>query len=183
MKQILTGVLILGMAAGCASPTKKLVLVDFGAQRDVGGWEVEDDVVMGGRSKGSFIVKTDGGALFSGDVSLENDGGFSSIQYYVEPIDVSAYRTANLRLKGDGKSYLFILEAEKNSPHYYVCEFQTGTDWQTVKIPLSSMYPVRRGDRLDIPKFPGKTLAQIRIMIANQKAESFRLEVDRIWLQ
>lgn len=193
MKAILLGLVTFCFAAGCAGKSEQrantldsgniLVLVDFGAQREISGWEIEDDVVMGGRSKGSFVVEPGGSALFSGDVSLENDGGFSSVQHYMDPVDVSAYRTAFIRLKGDGKRYLFIVEAEKNARHYYVHEFQTGTDWQTIEIPLSSMYPVRRGDRLNIPNYAGKTLAQVRFMIANQTAESFRLEINRIWLQ
>jgi hypothetical protein len=45
------------------------------------------------------------------------------------------------------------------------------------------MYPMRRGDRLNQPDYPGKTLSQVRLMIANGKAESFRLEIEKIWLE
>lgn len=165
------------------SDSGRRVIVDFGKAMDISGWEVEDDIVMGGRSQGALSINDDGHAVFSGDVSLENNGGFSSIQHYFAPIDVSHCRTAFLRLKGDGKSYQFIVESTRGDRHYYVYEFQTGSDWQIIKVPLAEMYPVYRGDRLTIPNYPGQTLSMIRFLIANKKAESFRLEIDTIWLE
>lgn len=161
----------------------RMLITDFGKAIGVSGWHVEDDVVMGGISRGTFTTNADGHAVFSGAVSLENDGGFSSVQYYFDPVDVSTYRSAVLKIKGDGKRYQFLVESERNQRHYYVYEFQTGSDWQVVKIPLADMYPVFRGDRLDIPNYPGQTMAMVRFLIANKKAESFRLEIESIWLE
>ena len=45
------------------------------------------------------------------------------------------------------------------------------------------MYPVRRGDRLDIPDYPAETMSQVRFMIANGRAESFQLEIASISLE
>jgi NADH dehydrogenase [ubiquinone] 1 alpha subcomplex assembly factor 1 len=45
------------------------------------------------------------------------------------------------------------------------------------------MYPVRRGNRLDLPDYPGKIMAQVRFMIANGRAENFRLEIASVRLQ
>ncbi len=177
--------LLVSVSVGLSAdlPARKLVLFDFKAGSDLDGWRIQDDGVMGGLSKGSFGFNQDGYAVFSGHVSIENDGGFSSVQKYFNPIDVSAYRTAFVRLKGDGKSYRFIVESDQTDRHYYVHEFPTTGDWQTVQVPLRTMYPMRRGDRLNIPDYPGKTLAQVRFMIANGKAEAFRLEVEKIWLE
>ena len=88
-----------------------------------------------------------------------------------------------LRIKGDGKPYQFAVEAEKRDRAYYLAEFETNGEWQEVDIPLSSLVPHYRGDRLKQPNFPGKTLSQVRFFIANKKAENFRLEVDKIWLK
>ena len=165
------------------SDAGRRVIDDFGEGMDLRSWEVEDDVVMGGRSKGAFSINDDGHAVFSGDVSLENNGGFSSVQHYFDPVDVSPYRTAFLRLKGDGKSYQFLIETERNARHYYVYEFQTTHGWQTVKVPLAEMYPAYRGERLTIPNYSGHAMAMVRFLIANKKSESFRLEIDSIWLE
>ena len=43
-------------------------------------WRVVDDGVMGGLSKGNFGVSSGGILTFRGTLSLENNGGFSSIR-------------------------------------------------------------------------------------------------------
>ena len=159
------------------------VLFDFADPAAMRGWQIEDDGVMGGVSKGTFTRDPEGHAVFSGKVSLENNGGFSSVQCYFDPIDVSGYRHAIIRLKGDGKDYRFIVESDPNARHYYVAEFTTDGDWQEIKIPLRTMYPMRRGDRLNIPDYPAETMSQVRFMIANGRAESFKLEIASIKLK
>ena len=165
------------------TPPGGKVLFDFADHAAMRGWQVEDDIVMGGRSEGKLTRDPAGYLVFRGEVSLENDGGFSSIQNNFDPIDVSKYRHAIIRLKGDGKDYRFIVEAEKDARHYYVAEFTTNGEWQDIKIPLRKMYPVRRGDRLDLPDYPAETMSQVRFMIANGRAESFRLEIASIALK
>ena len=164
-----------------AEPTR--ILFNFTDPAALRGWQVEDDVVMGGVSKGTLSRDPAGHLIFRGEVSLENNGGFSSIQNNFGPLDVSKYRHALIRLKGDGKDYRFIVESEPGARHYYVAEFTTNGEWQDIKIPLRTMYPMRRGDRLNIPDYPAKTMSQVRFMIANGHAESFRLEIAGIELR
>jgi NADH dehydrogenase [ubiquinone] 1 alpha subcomplex assembly factor 1 len=173
---------VLGLTRTEAAETAK-VLFDFTDPKAMRGWQVEDDVVMGGRSQGQLARGSDGHLVFRGKVSLENDGGFSSIQNNFDPIEVSKYQHAVIRLKGDGKDYRFIVESDPNARHYYVAEFTTTGDWQEIRIPLRKMYPMRRGDRLNIPDYPAETLSQVRFMIANRRAEDFRLEVASIKLE
>jgi hypothetical protein len=172
---------LIPLRAETPKPTK--VLFDFADPAAMRGWQVEDDVVMGGVSRGNMIHDKAGHLIFRGDVSLENNGGFSSIQNNFDPIDVSKYQHAILRLKGDGKDYRFIVESDPKARHYYLTEFATGGDWQEIKIPLRKMYPVRRGDRLDLPNYPAETMSQVRLMIANGRAESFQLEIASIALE
>jgi hypothetical protein len=159
------------------------VLFNFADPAAMRGWEVEDDVIMGGRSKSTLTHDPDGHIIFTGKVSLENEGGFASIQNHFDPIDVSNYTHAVIRLKGDGKRFFYIVESEKKARNYYVADFSTTGKWQEIRIPLRTMYPVRRGDRLDIPDYPGNTMTQSRFMIANGRAEAFRLEVASIKLE
>ena len=169
------------MTPSHAEPGK--VLFDFSNPAAMRGWQVEDDGVMGGVSRGNMLHDKAGHAIFRGEVSLENNGGFSSIQNNFSPMDVSKYQHAILRLKGDGKDYRFIVESDPNARHYYVAELGTNGDWQEIKIPLRKMYPMCRGDRLDIPDYPAETMAQVRLMIANGRAESFQLEIASIRLE
>lgn len=172
----------LGIACAKNPPSAK-VLFDFADAAAMSGWEVENDGIMGGRSKSTLVRDPAGHIVFSGDVSLENGGGFASIQNHFDPIDVSKYTHAVIRLKGDGKKFRYIVEAEKNARNYYVAEFPTSGEWQEIRIPLRKMFPVRRGDRLDIPDFAGKTMTQSRFMIANARAEAFRIEIASIRLE
>ena len=186
MNRITSLALIFVLSCGFSraeTPSGSKVLFDFSDPAAMRGWQIEDDGVMGGVSKGTFTRDRDGYAIFSGKVSLENDGGFSSVQCYFDPIDVSAYRTAVFRVRGDGKSYRFIVESEKDARHHYVANFKTTGEWQEIRIPLRQMYPVRRGDRLDLPDYPGKSMAQVRFMIANGRAENFRLQIANVRLE
>jgi len=160
---------------------KHFVLHDFG--QTAAGWTIEDDGVMGGVSRGTFAWDPQGYGVFAGEVSLDHNGGFSSVQYYFDPVDIAGHTTACLRVKGDGKVYRFIVEAEPDARHYYEASFRTSGEWETVHIPLSSMVPKWRGDVLDQPNFTASTLAQVRLMIANGLAESFHLNVEKIWLE
>jgi hypothetical protein len=184
MKPLLILVFAFAVQAAKAEANKPgKILFDFSDPAAMRGWHIEDDGVMGGVSKGAFIRDRHGYAVFSGKVSLENNGGFSSIQNNFDPLDVSGYQHAILRLKGDGKDYRFIVESDPNARNYYVAEFTTTGDWQEIKIPLRKMYPMRRGDRLSIPDYPAETMSQVRFMIANGRAESFQLEIASIKLK
>ncbi|HMP96798.1 MAG TPA: CIA30 family protein [Kiritimatiellia bacterium] len=179
----LLGLLTTASQAADEGQPARLMIYDFNAETGLGGWQVEDDVVMGGVSSGKLTMRDDGVAVFSGEVSLDNNGGFSSIQYFFDPIDIDGYETACLKVKGDGRAYQFIVEAESRARHYYSYRFSTGTEWDIIRIPLAELEPYRRGDRMELPNFPGKTLAQVRFLIGNAVAEAFQLEIDAIWLE
>lgn len=174
----------LGHSAGpAAAPSSNRTLVQFSRAEGLAGWHVENDDVMGGRSRSRLAVDDAGNAVFAGTISLENDGGFASIQCDVPELDVSAYRTIRLGLKGDGKRYQLRLDAARSDRHSYAADFQTSGDWQEIVLPFADFYAIRHGDRLDLPNYPGQTLARVQLLAGDGRAESFRLEIDRIWLE
>ena len=193
MKTILMALLLPAFACGCMNglsaapqdppPPDERAIFCFTQDADLSQWEVQDNIVMGGRSQGALAINEAGNAVFTGTVSLENDGGFSSVQHAFEPIDVSGFRTIVLGLKGDGKTYQLRVDATPDARHSYACDFQSSGCWQTVEIPFADLFAIRHGDRLDLPNYPGQTLAQIQILIGNGTPESFRLELDKIWLK
>jgi hypothetical protein len=157
-------------------------IIDFNQKSDLKNWYVVDDVVMGGRSDSQFYINAEGNAVFEGNVSLENNGGFSSVRYLFDQKSIDAYHNVAIRLKGDGKRYQFRVKTSRYDRHSYVSYFQTTGDWQIVQVPLKEMYATFRGMRLNMPNFPGRNLEEITILIGNKKAESFRLELDNIVL-
>jgi hypothetical protein len=159
------------------------ILFDFHKDADIGRWNIVDDGVMGGLSAGRFRINDAGHGEFTGTVSLENNGGFSSLRYFFNPIETVNHSKFVLRLKGDGKNYQFRVKSKANEYYSYICDFKTTGDWQTVEIPFSILYPSFRGQTLNLPNYPGKILGEIGFLIGNKKAERFLLEIDRIGVE
>lgn len=157
-----------------------LVMFNFDKDASLRYWRVVDDGVMGGRSNGQFGITEDGYGIFSGTVSLENNGGFSSVRYAAGSIDVSDKQAMVIRLKGDGKDYQLRIKRSRYDYHSYVKIVSTSGDWQTITIPLNEMYPRFRGYRVDLPNFEANTVEEFAILIGNKKAESFKLLIDSI---
>ncbi|WP_426429742.1 CIA30 family protein [Winogradskyella sp. HB-48] len=160
-----------------------MTLFQFSSESNVNNWKILDDVVMGGRSNGDFKINKDGHGEYSGNVSLDNNGGFSSLRYYFETTDTSEYSKFKIRLKGDGKSYQFRTKNSLNQSHSYIYKFETINEWQTIEIPFNAMYASFRGYRLDIPNFKGDKMEEIAFLIGNKKEESFKLVIDSIILE
>ena len=159
-----------------------IVLFDFNTQRDLSNWRTIDDVVMGGRSNGNFKLNAAGHGVFSGEVSLENNGGFSSLRYRFPKKIIKGHTKVVLTIKGDGKNYQFRTKSNGSDRHSYVAKFTTTGKWQTVEITLADMYPAFRGYQLDIPNYPAETLEEIAFLIGNKKAENFELVINSIVL-
>ncbi len=160
-----------------------LLIYDFDQEDTLEGWYVVNDGVMGGLSKGTLKVNQEGHAMFEGFVSLDNNGGFTSIRYNFEPADVSAFTTVKLRIKGDGKRYQFRVKSFYKERYSYITYFQTSNEWEVIEIPLKDLYPSFRGQRLNMPNYPVEAMSEISILIANKKEEHFQLLMDKIWLE
>ena len=166
-----------------AMAMSSLPIFEFHPGASLDSWYVVNDGVMGGRSQGNLSLDAEGYGLFSGRISLENNGGFSSIRYDCGSTGLDGYRYITLRVKGDGKRYQFRLKASQREYYSYIAYFQTNGQWQEIKLPLESLYPVFRGRRLDLPNFNGKTFEEIGILIGNKEAETFELRIARIGLE
>lgn len=160
-----------------------VVLFDFNSNSVLTNWMIVDDGVMGGRSEGNFELSAEGNAVFFGDVSLENNGGFSSVRYRFVKKDASPFSLVEIRVKGDGKRYQFRVKSDAYDRQSYITYFDTSGDWETITIKLKDLYPSWRGMRLNMENYPGESMEEIAFLIANKKAESFRLEIDRIVLK
>lgn len=158
------------------------VLWDFTKSNGLDNWYVVDDRVMGGVSQGKLTINEEGHAVFSGDVSLDNNGGFSSLRHRLTKKDISSYKSVKLRVKGDGKQYQFRVKSNRFQRQDYITNFVTNGEWQTIVIPFEDLYPSFRGRRLNMPNFSGQSLEEIAILIANNKPESFELMIDKITL-
>ena len=160
--------------------TTPLVIVDFNSTTNLRSWFIVDDVVMGGRSDGNFEINEDGHGVFYGTISLENNGGFSSVRSAISVDDVLPTSKVRIRLKGDGKSYQFRVKQDRRAYYSYIYPFHTSGEWEEIIIPLKDMYPSFRGRRLRASNYSHETIEEITFLIGNKKSENFRLLIDKI---
>lgn len=173
----LAGVLLLI----CSMNTE--TLFDFSKKSDTRYWRIVDDGVMGGLSNGTFSISPEGHGVFQGTISLENNGGFSSLRYGFNTVEVNPGKTkVHIRLKGDGKRYQFRVKHNMRAYYSYQRYFETSGDWETIEIPLSEMIPTFRGNKLNLPNFDHDRIQEVTFLFGNKKEESFKLLVDKISL-
>lgn len=159
------------------------IIFDFSKGSDIKGWRIIDDVVMGGRSSGNFRLDPNGFGIFEGNVSLENNGGFSLVSHQFNKIEVKDFSKIVLKVRGDGKKYQFRIKSDLDDYYSFVTYFMTSGEWQEIQIPLDQMYPTFRGRKLDMDNFSGEFIEEVAILIGNKKNENFKLMIDRIELK
>ena len=159
------------------------IIFDFNQKAIIKDWVIVDDGVMGGKSAGSFSLNEQGHGVFEGSVSLENNGGFSSLRYSYERILVQDFTTIALKIKGDGKNYQFRIKSNTGDYYSYITTFSTSGEWQEIQIDLKDMYPSFRGRKLDQANFEKEYIEQVAFLIGNKKEEKFKLLIDKIELK
>ncbi len=159
------------------------VIVDFTGESNANDWIVINDGVMGGKSKGVFYVSNEGHAVFSGHISLQNNGGFSSVRHVIPLLNVKKYSKVVLKVKGDGKRYQFRIKASANDYYSYITYFETNGDWQKITLPFNQMYPSFRGMKVNKSNFEGMQMEEIGFLIGNKMEEDFCLLIHKIYLE
>ena len=84
-----------------AAPAEK-TLFDFSSATNTPTWQVVNDDVMGGVSTSSFRLTNDV-AVFRGEVSLDNNGGFASVRSLLARHDLAGFDAFVIRVRGDGR--------------------------------------------------------------------------------
>jgi monofunctional biosynthetic peptidoglycan transglycosylase len=145
-------------------------------------WPNIDDTVMGGVSSSEMVIE-DGVAVFRGEVSLENNGGFASVRSDSRDHDLSAFDGLVIRVRGDGKRYKVRLRTTGSfgGPSYQATIEPAPGKWQEIKIPFREFAPVFRGRRLpDHPPLDPGEVKTFGLLIADKQAGPFRLEIEWI---
>jgi monofunctional biosynthetic peptidoglycan transglycosylase len=147
-------------------------------------WQVVNDGVMGGLSEGKLTQSAAGTMIFSGMLSLENNGGFSTCRSGDLKLDLSGDLGLLLRVKGDGRTYQARLATDalfRGMEVSFAADFATQKgEWIEVKVPFASFKGSFRG--LDLPKEklePAK-VRRVSILLGDKKQGPFELEIDSI---
>lgn len=159
-------------------------LFSFDAPESVAGWRAIDDAVMGGVSSSAISYVPKGGAVFSGAVSLANNGGFASVRS-----PSFALRGAGggflLSVRGDGKRYKFSVRTDAAFDGVsYQATFQPPPgEWVVVRFAATDFLPKWRGRIVNnAPPLDPARAQQLGLLIADRQAGTFRLEVGAIEL-
>ena len=160
-------------------------LFDFSNPRAADPWRAIDDRVMGGVSRSRLRHDRAGHAVFEGDVSLAQNGGFASVRSSPGERGQAGATTCLIEARGDPKQFKLSLLTDDNfdSVNYQASFTTMGHDWQTVSLPLPTFRASFRGR--DVPGAPALDPARIRqvgLMIAARQAGPFALDIRRIGL-
>ena len=169
-----------GPIARAAGPS---VLVDLGDPAVVAAWTTVNDPVMGGRST-STVTFGDGGLVFSGDISLDNNGGFASARGPIDPEigrGATGATSLSVRALGDGKTY--VLKVDTGQPWSYVQRFSTvaGTR-RTYDLPVGGFQSVGMflNPLPDASPLDPSTISRVALYILDKQQGPFQLIVSGI---
>lgn len=176
------------LAAASTNPESLMSppVLDFG-KNDLSSWRGLNDDVMGGRSRCN--VKYSKSTLsWEGTVSLENNGGFSSVRSPWSETDLSDYTSVTLRCRtttGQPDDFTLTMEvSQKWWMPYWKTNFEVQPEWTEVTIPFDQL---KKSSAMtgELPKLWtwGDLSAILRMgfMKYDGKAGDFGLEVD--WMR
>ncbi|MFP4088688.1 MAG: CIA30 family protein [Cyclobacteriaceae bacterium] len=143
-------------------------------------WYCINDTVMGGKSASQVEKLADGKLRWSGEVSLLNGGGFTSVRLALPATDLSSFDGICLYVKGDGHTYKLNLANDSGSAQpRFQARFDTTGAYQEVKIPFRQLEASVRG-RSSAAHFDPSHLVQVGFLIADRQAGAFQLIVEKI---
>ena len=161
-----------------AARAPEKTLFDFSCATNV-AWQIVNDDVMGGVSTSRFEV-TNGLAMFGGEVSLENNGGFASVRSSPARQNLAGLDAFVVRLRGDGRRYKFTVRTETGfDTPIYQCAFTTKCgEWGEHRLAFKVFVPSLRGRVLtDVPALDPAKVVSVGFLISDKQAGPFKLEV------
>ena len=161
--------------------TAGIEMIDFTQASEHQKWSAINDNVMGGISTGGLIY--DGKqSLFKGDLSLENNGGFSSINRSLESLNPTV-NNVELSFVGDGRTYQLRFTTWKDGYRTnYKHSFETIKGEQLKKVfRLEDFQAVFRGRLLNnAPELKAQDIKQFGFLIADKQPLPFELKLLQI---
>lgn len=172
------------MSAGAADQINNVkFLFQFASPVEATAWQIVNDDVMGGISRSTFTVASNGPALFRGELSLANNGGFASVRSQPEVKNLSRWDGFLIRVRGDGRTYKFTARTDGSFDSVlYQLSFTTKAGaWTEHRFAFTELVPTFRGRVLsEAPKFDPARTTSVGFMLADKQAGAFALEIDWI---
>ncbi|MEZ8777040.1 CIA30 family protein [Vibrio splendidus] len=156
-------------------------MIDFTQASEHQNWTVTNDDVMGGISTGELIY-LDNMSRFRGELSLENNGGFSSVKRSIESL-AHEIDSVELVFVGDGRTYQLRFTTSKDDHRVqYKHYFNTIKGQQLSKVfHFNDFQAVFRGRLLsDAPELKARDIKQIGFLIADKQPSPFELNLIQL---
>jgi hypothetical protein len=153
-------------------------MLNFSQPDATRGFRVINDGVMGGVSS-SRLLQADGGLVFEGKVSLENNGGFASFR---GPVSIPrSARVVVVTLRGDGQRYKLALKLDdSNSGPQYQAGFTAPREWAALRFVSADFAASFRGSAVEAPALVFGDMKALGLLISDQQAGPFRVEIRSI---
>jgi hypothetical protein len=160
-------------------------MLDASIMKTENKWRIVNDDVMGGVSSSKVFITEDDKISFSGNVSLENNGGFASLRSPVKEYNFENFSGIEIKIKGDGKRYsISMKETTYFSGYFYTSAFETKKEeWIVVQIPFNQFKLYYFGNETNSKKkIPLNNIKEISLLIGDKQEGSFNAEIDYIKL-
>lgn len=149
-------------------------------------WININDNVMGGVSDGKSKITNEKTLLFYGNLSLANNGGFSSVRCLPRQFNLQKNDSICFQVKGDGREYTINLYTKKNLIAFsYRQSFQTIKDkWVELSFPLEKFVATSFGKIIqNAGTINPEEINSLGFMISDKKSGGFQIEIKSITVE
>lgn len=148
-------------------------------------WAAVDDRVMGGLSQSGLSLDSAAGhAVFRGNVSFDNNGGFASVRTLPSarlPLRAPGAHAYELEVRGDGKKeYKLTLRMDNNADDVsYQASFTPTERWTTVSFPVATAFSARYRGRVvpGAPALDPGLVCQAGLLVSGRQEGPFELHL------
>lgn len=178
--------LLFMLLSGLMTQSENKMKIDFGSDKAGQSWRIINDGVMGGLSQAQTEC-LENSVLFSGKISLDNNGGFSSYRSPYGRMNFAEYETVSIRFKSKGPTFGFTMETSSYfyQPNYKAVLKAESTDWQILKIKLIDFkqYQLGRPTGERLVESDKAKIIRIGFINHDKVAAPFELEIDYIMFE
>ncbi|MEL7729555.1 CIA30 family protein [Citromicrobium bathyomarinum] len=172
------------MSLAAIEPGTCRTLVDLTDPSEFARWDVINDGVMGGLSKG-HIEQVDGALSFSGTINT-NGGGFTSLRRMVPEGAMAGARRLRITYAADERTYEVTLRSdarERGRRIAYRAPLTPGEstgEWSVAVIDLARLETSLFGQQVDAPAFATQEAHSVGLIIADGIDGDFAMRLQRI---
>lgn len=172
------------LATGDAAAPRERILSNVGADAsEMARWIIVNDGVMGGVSDSRLRHDPAGWMTFSGEVSLERNGGFCSTRTEMSPkLRLAETQSIRVRVRGDGHTYVLTLFRPDTGASAWEQRFATTAgEWQEIDLPVDQFKYAYYGPRMPWTwgrnDRPIQDAGAVGFLIADKQEGPFALDV------